>query len=208
MRQVLFPSPTRKSPSSPSHFAVSHGMKLPFRTIRKTGRPAILAPGLALSAGWSGLAGTALDINYQGRLQHGQQTANGNYDLRLTPHTAQAGGNSVGGLAIRPAISVQEGVFAVPLGFDAGAFDGEERWLEIAVRAAGSGERSVVRPRQPVTPARYALYARPPAGPQGIPRLRHCRSGRIADQQPHLAHCSSFSVNTPTRLMVWTGTAN
>jgi hypothetical protein len=48
-------------------------------------------------------------------------------------------------------------------------FDGTARWLEIAVRPGGtSGAPTVLSPRQPISPAPYALYAKA-AGSLAIP---------------------------------------
>ncbi|MGE3180601.1 MAG: hypothetical protein AB7N71_03155, partial [Phycisphaerae bacterium] len=51
----------------------------------------------------------------------------------------------------------EAGVFTVNLNFTTG-FDGNERWLEVLVRdGASSGVYTTLSPRQPITPAPYAL---------------------------------------------------
>ena len=57
-------------------------------------------------------------------------------------------------------MTVANGVFAVQLDFGAAAFSGADRFIEIGVRAAGSGEAyTVLSPRQQLTSAVYAIRA-------------------------------------------------
>jgi len=67
---------------------------------------------------------------------------------------------------------VSNGLFTVPLDFGSAAFTGDARWLEVAVRCpAGSGSYTTLTPRQPLTAAPYALYAKgaPWSGLTGVP---------------------------------------
>jgi hypothetical protein len=52
---------------------------------------------------------------------------------------------------------VTNGLFTVQLDFGAGAFQGDARWLQIAVKCAGDASYTTLSPRQPLTPAPYAL---------------------------------------------------
>lgn len=64
------------------------------------------------------------------------------------------------GTALTNAVTpVANGLFTVTLDFGAGVFDGNARWLEIAVRPAGGGAFTLLTPRQPLAPAPHALYA-------------------------------------------------
>jgi hypothetical protein len=54
---------------------------------------------------------------------------------------------------------VTNGLFQAMLDFGAGAFNGANRWLEIAVRSNGVGNFVVLSPRQEVTPTPYASVA-------------------------------------------------
>lgn len=128
-----------------------------------------LASGLGFLVCLTGRAQGVTAFTYQGRLQHRQQPANGAYDMKFTLHSAASEGTQIGATVEKSGTAVSGGLFLVTLDFGAGAFNGEQRWLEIAVRAAGSETYSVVQPRQPVTPAPYALYALTPAGPAGPP---------------------------------------
>jgi hypothetical protein len=102
--------------------------------------------------------GTA--FTYQGRLYDRTTAVNGNYDLRFTLYDALAGGNIVAGPVTITPVAVANGLFTTSLDFGAGVFNGDARWLEIGARTTGSemGYSTFV-PRQPVTPAPYALGA-------------------------------------------------
>jgi hypothetical protein len=107
-------------------------------------------------------ASTALatTFTYQGRLTDGGSPANGTYDLRFILYDAESGGSQVGTTVTRDDVVVANGLFSVDLDFGANAFQGAARWLEIAVRPGTStGTYTVLSPRQPVSPAPYALFA-------------------------------------------------
>ena len=55
-------------------------------------------------------------------------------------------------------MGVSNGLFTVTLDFDS-VFDGNDRWLAIAVKTNGAGSYTALTPRQPLTPTPYALYA-------------------------------------------------
>jgi hypothetical protein len=81
-------------------------------------------------------------------------------DLRFILHSAAAGSTQVGSPQQFSNVAVDNGVFSVQLDFGNSAFDGSDRYLEISVRCpAGTGVFNTLTPRQPVTPAPYALYA-------------------------------------------------
>ena len=108
----------------------------------------------------AGLFGTA--FTYQGKLADGGTAASGSYDFRFTLYDVPGGGTVVGGPLTNSATGVTNGYFAVTLDFGA-VFDGNARWLEIGMRTNGGGAFATLAPRQPLTPAPYALYA-PSAG--------------------------------------------
>jgi hypothetical protein len=119
----------------------------------------LLTSGLGLAAFAQGTAFT-----YQGRLNDGVNPATGIYDLQFTIYDSTNNpGTIVAGPLTNAAIGVSNGLFAVTLDFGAGVFTGADRWLEIAVRPAAGGAFFTLLPRQPLTPAPYALYA-PNAG--------------------------------------------
>jgi hypothetical protein len=103
--------------------------------------------------------GTA--FTYQGRLTDGGSPADGEYDLRFRLFNAASGGSQVGSTVTRGNVDVSDGVFTVQLDFGGGPFRGQARWLEIGVRpGASTGSYTSLTPRQELTAAPYALYAR------------------------------------------------
>jgi Chaperone of endosialidase len=100
--------------------------------------------------------GTA--FTYQGRLNSGTNPANGSFDLRFALYDAASAGAQQGNLLTNTPTSVSNGLFTVTLDFG-NQFPGAPRWLEIAVRTNGVGVFTNLSPRQPLTPAPYAIYA-------------------------------------------------
>jgi hypothetical protein len=115
-----------------------------------------------------GSVGTA--FTYQGRLSDAGTPANGDYDLQFNLYNDSAGGSSLGQVKIN-GVPVSDGLFAVLLDFGSNAFNGDERWLEIAVRPGSGGSYTTVSPRQLHSPAPYAIYAStaPWSGLDGVP---------------------------------------
>ena len=99
-------------------------------------------------------------FTYQGRLNDGASPANGIYDLRFTTYdSTNQPGTVVAGPLTNSAAAVSNGLFLVALDFGGGVFDGTARWLEIAVRTNGGVAFTPLEPRQPITPAPYAITA-------------------------------------------------
>src|ERR1041384_4353984 len=97
-------------------------------------------------------------FTYQGRLNDGNNPANGFYDLRFALYDSASGSNSVGGALTNAAVTVSNGLFTVMLDFGS-QFNGADRWLEIGVRTNDAGTFALLTPRQQVTPAPYAIKA-------------------------------------------------
>jgi len=106
--------------------------------------------------------GTA--FTYQGRLNVGDSPANGLYDIQFSAYDDASAGNLVGGLVTNTAVAVSNGLFTTTLDFGAGVFTGQHLWLDIAVSTNGAGTFIALTPRQPLTPAPYAIYAGAAAG--------------------------------------------
>lgn len=125
---------------------------------------------LGLLVGWLASArAAAFDpaFTYQGRLSDGANPASGRFDLRFALYDALSAGTQIGA-TITNTVTVTAGTFSTTLNFGTNAFNGEARWLELAVRTNGSASAfTPLSPRQALTPAPYALYALTPAGPQG-----------------------------------------
>ena len=99
-------------------------------------------------------------FTYQGQLKNTNGPVNGGCDFQFGLWDALTGGTQVGSTLEKPNVLLAEGLFTVQLDFGASAFNGNARWLEIAVRCpAGSGVYSTLAQRQPLAPAPYALYS-------------------------------------------------
>jgi hypothetical protein len=136
---------------------------------RKTVTLTVVAVLLLLLAGGVGLVlaqgpnlgdsvGTA--FTYQGRLMDNGDPATGSYDFQFDLYDDPISGSRVGSTVYVDDKEVSEGLFTVQLDFERGVFSGEARYLEIAVRAAGSGgDYTTLAPRQELTAVPYAHYA-------------------------------------------------
>ena len=126
-------------------------MKRWFRTMSVA---ALLAASTAMPA----LAQIGTAITYQGRLELAGAVVNSTVDLQFRLFTSPTGSTQVGTTQNFSNMPLTDGLFTVPLDFGAGAFNGEARHLEIAVRApAGTGNFVILTPRQSLTAAPYAL---------------------------------------------------
>lgn len=149
----------------------------------------ILVIALAVGAVNVGLAGPlGTGYTYQGRLLQSGNVADGEYDfvfeLYDDPCTAVA--NLVGAPIDVNALDVIDGYFTVELDFGTAVFDGNDRWLEIGVRAGELDDPNaymLLSPRQKLTATPYALYAKTPAGPQG-PKGDTGATGPMGPQGP------------------------
>jgi hypothetical protein len=128
--------------------------------------PVVTGPALAPLAS----AGTA--FTYQGQLKNGAGAVNGPCDLEFRLYDDLAAGNLIGNNPQSVTTVITNGLFTTPLDFGAGAVNGEARWLATTVRCpAGAGSYAPLTPRQPLTPAPYAMYASaaPWNGLTGVP---------------------------------------
>jgi len=143
----------------------------------------ILAAALCLAFGLSQAAGAApigTVFTYQGRLIDANTPADGLYDLRFRLYDASVAGAQKGSTVVVSEVDVIDGCFTLGLDFGRAVFDGNNRWLEIGIRAGELNDPNgytSVSPRQEVTPTPYALYAA--SGP-GVPVPLHL-SGSSAD---------------------------
>jgi hypothetical protein len=119
-------------------------------------------------------------FTYQGMLTVGTNAANGHYDFRCAIYDAVTDGNLVGPVVTNTATAVANSFFDIFLLMsDDSAFQGEARWLEIAVRTNGGGGFLTLTPRQQITPTPYALYA-PSAGTAAIATSASSFSGTVS----------------------------
>jgi len=101
--------------------------------------------------------GTA--FTYQGRLNVNGSAANGSYDFQFILFNSTQFGFPVGPVVTNAGVAVNNGIFTTTLDFGAGIFTGTNLWLDLSVRTNGGGTFNELLPRQPVTPAPYAVFA-------------------------------------------------
>ncbi|MBI2566688.1 MAG: hypothetical protein HYV63_06615 [Candidatus Schekmanbacteria bacterium] len=105
-------------------------------------------------------AAVGTSFTYQGLLSTGNGPVTGTCDLDFRLFDSFSTGSQIGTTFSSTGVEVSEGRFTVSLDFGAGAFDGNERWLELAVACpSGSGTPGTLSPRQALTAAPYAIYS-------------------------------------------------
>jgi len=99
--------------------------------------------------------GTA--FTYQGQIKKAGVLVNGACEFQFSLWDAASAGNQVGTTQALAGVNVTNGLFNVPLDFGTGAFIGDARWLELAVKCPGDAAFTTLTPRQAITPVPYAL---------------------------------------------------
>lgn len=133
-------------------------MKPRFYKVRKYGfLLSALAVGFATAHNVQ--AQTTSEFTYQGNLVNAGTNQTGNFDFQFTLYDALSAGTAVSTTVTLTNVGVSNGVFAVSLDFGNSAFDGNPRWIEIGVRAAGGGSYTTLTPRQRVAQTPYAMKA-------------------------------------------------
>ena len=105
------------------------------------------------------------NFTYQGRLNASGSPANGLYDLTFALYNTN--GTLASAVLNLNTVTVSNGLFTTALNFNSGnssPFNGQDLLLEIAVRTNGGGTFSTLSPRQPLTPAPYAIYSATASG--------------------------------------------
>jgi len=101
--------------------------------------------------------GTA--FTYQGYVQSNGVSVNGNYAMTFTLFSSSTGGGALAGPLTNTTVPLSNGLFTVLLDFGSAGWNGQSNWIEIGVTTNGSTNFITLLPRQPVTPAPYAIYA-------------------------------------------------
>ena len=120
-----------------------------------------LAATLVAAAAFRG-AGQPLDstFNYQGQLRNAGQLVNGNVDVRFTLWDSDVAGSQIGTANSFNNYPLTDGRFALGLNFGNGAFNGDQRWVQVEFRSpAGVGQYLTLAPRDKILATPYALYA-------------------------------------------------
>ena len=124
----------------------------------------MLAAGLTQAQGPTPSGGVGVQaalgtaFTYQGQLKKAGNPVNGTCDFQFGLWDSQSNPTGqVGTTQTRTGVTVTNGLFTVQLDFGAGAFQGDARWLQIGVKCAGDASYVTLSPRQPLTPAPYAL---------------------------------------------------
>jgi len=120
-----------------------------------------LAATLIAAAAFRG-GGQPVDstFTYQGQLRNAGQLVNGNVDVRFTLWDSDVGGTQVGNTNSFTNYPLADGRFALGLNFGTGAFNGDQRWVQVEFRSpAGVGQYLTLNPRDKIMATPYALYA-------------------------------------------------
>ena len=112
------------------------------------------------TAVWAAPMGTA--FTYQGRLLDDNIAADGVYDMQFALYDDPNAlvGIQIGSTIFLDDVEVADGYFIADLDFGSGAFTGDARWLQIAVRPGSLiKDFTTLSPLQPLTPSPYAIFS-------------------------------------------------
>lgn len=127
-----------------------------------------LACAIALLATGTSLAqGTA--FVYQGRLADRGRSVNGTFDVAFSLFPTTTGGTRIGPILSFPATSITNGLFTLSIDFGQGAFNGQDRWIELSARTNGASSYSVISPRRKVPTSPSAQFAAQAGSVQSVP---------------------------------------
>lgn len=97
-------------------------------------------------------------FTYQGLMRSGTNPASGSYDLVFGLYDSVVGGAQIGPLLTNSTTIDTNGHFVATLDFGPAAFNGNSRWLDIAIYTNGT-LLTALYPRQALTASPYATYA-------------------------------------------------
>ncbi len=154
--------------------------------------------------GWLSLAvhGDALTgrFTYQGRLFDQESPAGGSYDLKFTLFDSAdpASAVMISNEQISEDIPITDGYFTASLDFGSFAFNGQQRWLRIAIRPGDNIDPNAFQPLSPLqelTPVPYALYSSLAGTALNAQTLNGLPSGEFA-QAAHLHAAEQITSGT------------
>jgi hypothetical protein len=104
---------------------------------------------------------TGSGFSYQGQLRTTNGLVNGTCDLQFSLWNATTEGTQLGSTQSLAGVTVSNGNFTVQLNssneFGPNAFNGQARWLQIALKCGSDTEFTTLSPRQAITLTPYAL---------------------------------------------------
>ncbi|MDQ4122234.1 MAG: tail fiber domain-containing protein [Acidobacteriota bacterium] len=149
------------------------------------------------------------EFTYQGRLTDSSMSANGNYDFEFRLCASSADCISPIAVQQRLGIFVSNGIFTVRLDFGTNGFPGANRFLEIAIRPAGStGGFQQLLPRQPINSTPYAIRSLSAASADNSTNATNATSATTASNANNLGgQPASAYVQTGTNAFIRNQTA-
>jgi len=145
-------------------------------------------------------------FTYQGRFTDGGTAANGTYEMQFKLFDGSS--TQIGSTVTNAAVVVSDGVFTVQLDYGSAAFSGADRFLEIGVRPAGSGNSfTTLSPRQQLTSAVYAIRAGSTAtadnatqlGGLAVNQFVQTTDSRLTDNRAPTGGSANYIQNTPVQ---------
>ena len=100
------------------------------------------------------------EFAYQGRLTDAGNPPTAVYQMEFKLFGSAGGNDQIGATFSNPSVSVTAGNFNVRLDFGAAAFDGADRFLEIAVKRNAGDPFTILTPRQKINSAPYAIKSK------------------------------------------------
>jgi len=160
---------------------------------------------------------TQTAFSYQGQLKENGVPATGTYDVQFVLYTAQTGGDELGSI-VHEDMVLTNGLFRVELDFGRAAFDGNESWLEVAVRPGSNADAyTVLSPRQRLTPTPYAILAQeewwsligvPVGFTGGVDVIKHSDSLKVGETLAAGSNMALAPNGTPNFVAKFDGSGN
>jgi len=96
-------------------------------------------------------------FTYQGQLKKGGSPVNDTCNFQFSLYDAASSGMKIGSTVTVWDVNVNNGLFTTQIDFGSGRFNGNARWLEIAVKCPEDSSYTTLSPRQALTATPYAL---------------------------------------------------